>query len=463
MGSDKYIVTLEELNELKSTIASFRGTSSNLSWPDGYVSAINEIVAADHSNGIIEQASRSVSNRNRNYKNPQDFQEFEFVPFLGDATAFSSTTLLNLNFSNAKYIVPCAFLNRRDVSSFSGSNVTNIGDSAFASCYSLTTLSLPAATTIGGDAFAKCYSLTTVSLPAASYIGTSAFRDCTSLTTVNFPAATTIVSYAFYSCTNLTTVNFPAATTIGSYAFAGCTSLTTVSLPAAVTIRTGAFRSCTSLPTVNLPVATTIGDYAFSSCTSLTTVSLPAATTISNSAFYNCPNLTKLILLNSEVTKISYAPSGSFSIYVPSGLYGAYSKETYWTTIKSRIHSAYQYVLNTVLSNGIVAELVKYTNDPDNLYINEIEGTVIKYDVDDIVVLSNSTIGINVTLLDGTTDILVPGDSVYVSMIDDSYNIYHYETGDLVNTYSFAFRFDICSFNSDANSPVIDLKFTTLV
>lgn len=215
-----------------------------------------------------------------------------------------------------------------DMSSYTNSRVSSVGQCAFAYASKLQSVNFPAATIIGSSAFTSCSSLTTVSFPVATTISDCAFSWCTKLATASFPTATTVGGYAFYSCSRLTTANFPAATSISGSAFAWCSSLTVASFP----------------------VATIIGGNVFRNCRKLTIISFPAATTIGSSAFCSCYNLKSLFLLGPSVCTLSNSnafsstPIGGYStsagtygsIYVPASLLTSYQTATNWTYFSSR-------------------------------------------------------------------------------------------------------------------------------
>ncbi len=123
-------------------------------------------------------------------------------------------------------------------------------------------------------------------------VGDYAFCSCRNLTTASFPNVTLIGSNAFSYCTSLTTANFPSATSIKYAAFSYCTSLTTANFPNVTSIGSNAFNRCTSLTTANFPNVTSIGNYAFAYCSSLTTANFPNVISIGNGAFSYCTGLT---------------------------------------------------------------------------------------------------------------------------------------------------------------------------
>ena len=215
-----YICTSSEITSLADAIRTKGGTSASLTWPNGFISAVNDIPSGGGGGG-------------------------------GDF----------------------AGLIQRTITSASDSTVSYIGVYAFYTCRSLTTISFPQCTSIGMYAFQNCRDLTTALFPICTTIGDYAFQLCSSLTTISFPQCTSIGMYAFQSCRDLTTALFPVCVTISEKAFQTCSSLTTVSFPQCATIGNTAFRSCRRL--LSFYILT-------SSVPTLTNINVFSSTPISN-------------------------------------------------------------------------------------------------------------------------------------------------------------------------------------
>ena len=112
---------------------------------------------------------------------------------------------------------------------------TQIRSNAFAYCGGLVSVSgISAITSIGYSAFQNCSNLALTSLPAGiTSISSSAFRDCVNLALTSLPAGiTSIGNYTFQNCTGLTTITFEGTPqSINSSAFSGCANLTTINVP----------------------------------------------------------------------------------------------------------------------------------------------------------------------------------------------------------------------------------------
>ena len=129
-----------------------------------------------------------------------------------------------------------AVIERTAVNPTLPSDLTSIGQYAFFACTNLALTSLPAGvTSISDYAFFNCITIALTSLPAGvTSIGQYAFYNCNHLTNISIPAGvTSIGQYAFFNCTGLKKVTFEGIPTgkISSYTFKGCTNLTVINVP----------------------------------------------------------------------------------------------------------------------------------------------------------------------------------------------------------------------------------------
>ena len=174
------------LTSLADAIRAKGGTSDTLTFPGGFVSAVEAI---DAGGGGDDGSFKAVIER----------------------TAVNPTIPSDLT-SIGKY----AFYNCNKLALTSlPAGVTSISDYAFFNCIPLALTSFPAGvTSIGQYAFYNCNHLAITSLPAGvTSIGHSAFQNCKGIKKVTFEGIPTgmISASAFPGCTNLTVINVPWA------------------------------------------------------------------------------------------------------------------------------------------------------------------------------------------------------------------------------------------------------------
>ena len=173
------------LTQIAGAIRAKTGTGGTLTFPSGFVSAIEGLSGGGATEPYIEETYDASGN-------------------LIDAVMHGYTSIRPYAFYECRALI--------SVSSISA--ITSIGASAFSQCSKLALTSLPAGiTSIGASAFNSCTKLALTSLPAGiTSIGNFSFQNCKGLTTITFEGTpTSISSYAFSDCTNLTTINVPWA------------------------------------------------------------------------------------------------------------------------------------------------------------------------------------------------------------------------------------------------------------
>ena len=336
-----YLTTDTDLTTVANAIRAKGGTSASLSFPAGYVSAIQNISTGDIYEPIYKSlayrsiitSSASLVSEWCNSLSVIKPQQFAGQPLSGNF-AFNNVTSIKqyafawnyvggfggvvgsytLTFPKlTSFKEYAAFAYNQGLTSIYCPSVTNISSntfyccnnlistsfpvcttidaSAFCSCKSLTVASFPSCVKIGYYAFSYCSNLTSISFPVCTSIGAFAFANCSKIETAIFPSCTLIGTSAFYNCISLTSISFPVCTSINSYAFNCCSNLTSINFPSCITISYYAFCRCINLTSINFSLCTTIGSYAFSGCSNLTSISFPVCTTIGPYVFSGCTNL----------------------------------------------------------------------------------------------------------------------------------------------------------------------------
>lgn len=277
-----YLVTDTELTSVADAIRTKGGTSADLSFPTGFVSAINDISTGGYSETDIKNFIERSSS----------FTNFTFPSGL--------TKIGNYAFNQCSYLAITSLPN----------TVTSIGDYSFSNCSNMALTSLPSGLTrIGSSAFQGCTLLSVSVLPSSvTYIGGSAFGFCGGLTALSCDGVIgTLGSGAFLSCKNLTSVSFPNLTASLMSTF-GASSAST---------------ACTNLAFADMGNTGLLNTYAFANCNALETLVLRKTSAIVTCNTANVFNNTPMAGYNGKTG----------TVYVPSALISTYRTANNWKTL----------------------------------------------------------------------------------------------------------------------------------
>lgn len=307
MAVDKLVDSTQLDSDLTSVANAIRtkgGTSAQMAFPSGFVSAVQAIPT-----GITPTGTKSIT-ENGTYDVTQYASAEVNVSggggFSADDIATGTAPNGAITLSSAVTTVEKFAFFAKPIASVSGSAVTRVKDSAFMNCSSMTSATFPALTTLEGNAF-KGSKLTSASFPLATSVGGTAFEACQSLTSVSLPAVTTPGNFA-YNCQNLASVDLSACTTLDTGTFQQCYKLATLDLPACTKIKTNAFYNARILSTLILRHNSV--------------VTLDNVAAFTNTPFRGYNSLTG-------------------TVYVPSALISSYQTATNWSTMYSGGHCTF--------------------------------------------------------------------------------------------------------------------------
>lgn len=296
-------------------------------------------------------------------------------------------------------------------------------------------------TSIGQWAFSGCSGLTEVTIgESVKTIYDNAFNDCNQLKAIQFNAKNCddfpkyspfensaikeihfgnnvelIPAYIVKDCSGLTTITIPNnVTTIGECAFSGCSNLTEITIPGSVSVlKNSAFAGCNGLKINVCDGITTIGDdFTFNGCSGVTEIITPNSVinikdgacngcsdlksitigskveNIESGAFDECKNIEEVNSLNTTPPAITertfaYETYDKATLYVPTGCRNIYWLHPYWEDffeIKEKDFPTG--ITNPTIEDNeqafeIVDGKIHFTKDGENIYIYNIDGTIV--------------------------------------------------------------------------------------
>ena len=158
---------------------------------------------------------------------------------------------------------------------------------------------------------------------------------------------TSIKQNAFNACYSLISITIPnSITSIGESIFNTCSSLSSITIPNSVTsIGNSAFYGCSSLSSIIIPDSvTSILQQAFSRCFSLSSITIPdSVTSIASSVFYTCSSVAFYDFSN-HTSVPTLSNTNAFKniavdcqIRVPASLVDTWKAATNWSTYADHI------------------------------------------------------------------------------------------------------------------------------
>ena len=326
-----YITNTTDLTSVANAIRTKGGTSASLTYPTGFVNAINAIP----SGGGDTPPDPANDGKVHLYISIPDGTESAKRVFAVQFTqsAANGVTVDWGDGSAAETYTGTSSSQRTHV-------YTDCGDYHITLTKS-TGVTLTFATYIYGGSTTQC-GFSKIYLKYAYLYGMdsatgSIFQYCSNLKKVVCPTAATLSGQsAFAYCTSLKSVTLPNITTLPAYTFNYCVSLETVTLPNITSGGTSIFSQCFSLKTITLPSSLTeIPNYFLQYCFSLQSVTIPSTvTSIGNSAFAQAPSCKEYHVLPATPPTLGTTPFSNIStgtkIYVPSASLANY--QTAWSS-----------------------------------------------------------------------------------------------------------------------------------
>lgn len=331
----EYITNDVELKSIADAIRGKSGTSGSLEFPDGFVSAIENIEKADwetiaapirvqkHIHSSVEINSQEAFTRAVNLFDLQN--EYIYKSSIYSNIVFFSSSVINSYATAAatrKFIpIPsnwCSEASYISVNYPTGLNYCSWGavnGNFEIQGYKTNMTSKSSKYTVSGNTYvyypAKKYFSDPYSWNNGVYFdrdmdnniwvsgSTFASADVAKcgcwfsfpINDITFDSIVSTVGASAFTSTTVKHASGSRVTSLYANAFSWCGSLQTVSFPYCTHISMSAFYSCNSLISADFPSCNHIGMYAFAFCGNLSSISFPRCGSINANAFYNCVNL----------------------------------------------------------------------------------------------------------------------------------------------------------------------------
>lgn len=309
MAVDKLVDSTQldtDLTSVANAIRTKGGTSAQMAFPAGFVSAVQAIPT-----GITPTGTKQIS-ITANGTTTEDVAAYASAEITVDVQG-GGTDYLELLCNN-------------QLVSYESTGVTTIPQRLFYQKTALVSISLPNAATINEYAFNGCTSLTSVNLPKIKRTANSIFQNCSSLQSYDFSDMTHLDSPNAFQNAALTGIYAPKAVAVGTWGggcFQDCTALIYARFPVnAGLTRQSTFKNCTSLKLVDMGKSTQLSDVGetFSGCTALEILILRRTGSITPCGNINAFNNVGL--------------QNPVKVYCPSALISTYQNTaTNWSTL----------------------------------------------------------------------------------------------------------------------------------
>lgn len=212
-----YLVDGADLTSVANAIRTKGGTSADLAFPSGFVSAVQAIPTGGGGVSIndINSCRRSgfATVRDDFFSGVVTFAGVNLFPYIcAGANKITEvhgpdiTTLLQINAGGSNGSDQCHFID----------------------CTALTVVDFPKLTKIGAYMFQRCSGLTSVFFPAVTSWAIDSLSNCSNLETAVFPSVTGTIDRVIRTCVKLSAVDIGNPQTISGNTFNGDSALKTL-------------------------------------------------------------------------------------------------------------------------------------------------------------------------------------------------------------------------------------------